>query len=260
MTRKISSTCLVRWLAANLIPLFYLLLTYSVWWGAPVASLLIIALAGMAWPARGLQTLGLAIPRSQAGRAFILACGIAASAWVLIRMASGAQGVLLVPVWQRHTAPYIIAHTVGQTLNEEMVLGALLLKAITAKLPRLRRVWVSAGVAFVFALLHAGFYTLRPAQDWNYGILSPVTLLSIFLVGLIRNNFILGYGNIAYAWAVHLGWNLVFIDSAYYWIETGQKLAEPAIFNVVFGNGWIALALGAFLLISRLPKITTKIR
>ena len=94
---------------------------------------------------------------------------------------------------------------------------------------------MSAGVAALFAVLHSIFYAWRPASMINYGVLSTITLLTIFAVGLLRNNLILAAGNIAFAWAIHLGWNLVFMDSSY--VSTAYaRLDEPAVFNAVLGS------------------------
>lgn len=210
-------------------------LTYNLWWLAPLGSLLIILLSFTAWPESNLQRLGLRIPPRHALVALVLLPLTTAFAWLLIDYVTRIQGVILIPLWQKPHPLELIAHTIGQTLNEEMILGALLLTSLTLRFQRLPLLLVSAGVAALFAVLHSIFYAWRPASMINYGVLSTITLLTIFAVGLLRNNLILSAGNIAFAWAIHLGWNLVFMNSSYVSIAYA-RLAEPEVFNLVLGN------------------------
>ena len=136
---------------------------------------------------------------------------------------------------------FLVVHTLGQTLNEEMVLGSLLLKYAAGKLPKLPPAAISILVALAFSLLHYAFYSLRPVTMINYGVLSLAALASIFAVGVLRNNCILSTGNIAFAWGIHFGWNLVFMDSQYLHAATQVKLPEPAMFNAVFGSPAVLL-------------------
>jgi membrane protease YdiL (CAAX protease family) len=148
-----------------------------------------------------------------------------------------------------------VVHTFGQALNEEMVLGSLLLKSIVSRFERLAPAIVSILVALLFSLLHYAFYAFRPSGWINYGILSLTTLLSIFAVGVLRNNLILSTGNIAYAWGIHFGWNLIFIDTVYFYFTTQAELSEPQKFNAVFGNSavllFVAIAAGISFLLYR---------
>ena len=225
--------------AKLLIGLSFIFLTYNHWLLAPLGPLLIILLSFAAWPGENLERLGLRIPSRHALAALVLLPLTTAFAWLVIGYATRIQGVILIPLWQKPHPLELVAHTIGQTLNEEMILGALL---------------VSAVVAALFTVLHYIFYAWRPESWINYGVLSTVTLLTIFAVGLLRNNLILSAGNIALAWAIHLGWNLVFMDSSY--VSTAQaRLAEPAVFNTVLGNvlvlGVIAAAAASTVFYSR---------
>ena len=229
-------------------------LTYNLWWLAPLGSLVIILLSFAAWPEANLERLGLRIPPRHALAGLVLLPLTTAFAWLIISYATRIQGVILIPLWQKPHPLELIVHTIGQTLNEEMILGALLLTSLVSRFQRAPLLLVSAVVAALFAVLHYIFYAWRPASMINYGVLSTITLLTIYAVGLLRNNLILAAGNIAFAWAVHLGWNLVFMDSSY--VSTAQaRLAEPAVFNAVLGNvlvlGVIAAAAAGSVLYSR---------
>jgi hypothetical protein len=212
-------------------------------------------LAGLA-PALGRTPRASGVDRTVAAGALALVLtGIAA--WIFDRRRLPGQGIHLTPVWQRDDWVVLALHTLGQTLNEEIVLGWILLTSLHRRLPQVSLPALALIVALIFAVLHLIFFAARPSDNHIYGILSAATVFSLFAVGTLRNNLILGMGSITLAWGVHLGWNLIFIGSAYTWEETGSKLAEPAIFNVVFGYTPIILLLtglmGLSMLIFYLP-------
>ena len=243
----------------RLIILIYLLLTYSGGLWALLGSVLIVLVAWLAWRQQWAEHLGLRASTAQWLLALLVLCLAAVAAWVLIPAACQAQGIYLTPIWRRDDWIILALHTLGQTLNEEIVLGWILLTSLHRRLPRVCLPALALIVALIFAGLHLVFFTARPPENLNHGILSAATLLSLFAVGALRNNLILGMGSIALAWGMHLGWNLIFIDSAYTWEETGTKLAEPAIFNAVFGYTPIVVFLTALMLASLLIfRITGK--
>jgi membrane protease YdiL (CAAX protease family) len=228
-----------------LIWLCFIGLTYNLWWLAPLGSLLILLLSFAAWPGENLKRQGLRIPPRHALVALVLLPLTTTFAWLLIDYVTRIQGVILIPVWQKPHPLELIAHTIGQTLNEEMILGALLLTSLASRFKRAPLLLVSAVVAALFAVLHSIFYAWRPEAFMNNGVLSTITLLTIFAVGLLRNNLILAAGNIAFAWAIHLGWNLIFMDSSYVSIAQA-RLAEPEVFNLVLGNVLVLGVIAAF--------------
>jgi membrane protease YdiL (CAAX protease family) len=256
-TSKVVQRWRIKPVAAQvLIVLCFLLLTYNRWWLALLGSLLIILLSYVAWPGNNLHRLGLYIPRSHVILALLILPLVSVSAWLLIKYVTLAQGILLIPLWRKPQSMQLVVHTIGETLNEEMILGALLLTSLISRFRRLPWLLASALVAALFTLLHYVFYAWRPEWAINYGILSSVTLLSIFAVGVLRNNCILGAGNIAFAWAIHLGWNLIFMDSSYYSTTTRSMLDEPAVFNAVFGNTLVLAVIMASACLSSLFLIS----
>jgi hypothetical protein len=235
-----------------LILIAYFCLTYADWWMAPVASVLIVLLAHLACPGRGLDTIGLRIPLAQIGVSLLILCIVAVAAGGIIPTIAASEHITFTPAWEskKWTA---LTHTVGQTLNEEIVLGALLLKSIRKKTRAAHPCVTSAAVALAFSLAHYLFYCARPPGSSNYGTLSVVTLVSLFAIGMARNNCILSTGNVGYAWALHLGWNAVFINSTYTWPSSNTRLAEPAMFNVVLGNTTMVAISLALMGLSLLP-------
>jgi hypothetical protein len=231
--------------AISLLLLVFVFFTYNIWWLAAFGSLLIILLSFAAWPGRNIELLGLRIPPSQAVIALLLCLLAAFCAWLVISFVAPAQAIQLTPLWHRSTWVFLVVHTLGQTLNEEMVLGSLLLKYTAGRLPQLPPAAISILVGLAFSRLHYAFYGLRPGTLINYGILSVAALASIFAVGVLRNNCILSTGNIAFAWGIHFGWNLVFMDSQYLHTATQVNLSEPQMFNTVFGSPAVLLLVTA---------------
>ena len=160
-----------------LILLVFVFFTYNIWWLAAFGSLLIIVLSFAAWPDRNIEQLGLRIPPSQAGIALLLCLLATLCAWLLISFVAPAQAIQLTPLWHRSTWVFLIVHTLGQSLNEEMVLGSLLLKYAAGKLPKLPPAAISILVALAFSLLHYAFYGLRPVTMINYGALLRANLM-----------------------------------------------------------------------------------
>ncbi len=226
----------VRTGAFILLLLVFLLFTYNTWWLAPLGSALIILLSYAVWPGRNINLLGLKIPPKQGLVSLGLAAGTTGIAWLLIGAVTPTQGIAVTPLWSRANWFALVVHTLGQTLNEEMLLGALLLKSFSERFRRLSPQAVSILIALVFSLLHYAFYAFRPPGMINYGTLSLVALASVFAAGVLRNNCILSTGNIAFAWAIHFGWNLVFIDSVYLLSAAQVELSEPQMFNAVLGS------------------------
>ena len=57
-------------------------------------------------------------------------------------------------------------------------------------------------------------------------------------------------GKIAYSWAIHLSFNLVFFAGFFVNISNGDIASEPERFNIVFGNIVMLLLTGSLALLS----------
>lgn len=237
----------LRVTALVLIPISFLCLTYADWWTPPVGSALIVLLARLAWPKQWAKAVGLSIPLDQAGISLVALCIVAIASSSIIAAIAASKGIAFTPVWESKAWGLPLFHTAGQTLNEEIVLGALLLRAVKSRLKVVHPLAISTTVALAFSLLHYAFYGLRPPGSPNYGALSVATLASLFTIGVVRNNCILSTGNVGYAWAIHLGWNAVFMNGTYTWLGSDVSLAEPAMFNAILGNCYM-VAIGTGLM------------
>jgi hypothetical protein len=241
-----------------LVVVLYLGLTYNRWWMAPVGSVSILILAQLAWPDRGTEKLGLNMSSGQIGISLFLLGLLSIGSITIVRTVAPGEGLSLLPVYQNRKWATLLVHTLGQTLNEEMVLGVLLLRYVTSRFRSLPPAVVSTIVAMGFSLLHFVFYGLRPPQSPNYGQLSLWTLLSLFAMGVVRNNCILSAGHIGYAWAIHMGWNVGFIDTWFYLPGSDTRLAEPLVFNLVLGNRYLSTIAAVLMMFSFLLYVNKR--
>ena len=229
----------------------FLVFTYAPdygWWVALTGSALIIAGGKVAWPTAWRQWLGLDFGRREACCAAMVLVATAGVALALIFAIASAAALRYDALWAQRGDRVHYLHNAAQTLNEEMVLGALLLGTMRRALRG--RSWLAIAIlaAAVFSAMHFAFYACRVVGDWNHGHLSALTLASLFLVGVIRNTLILRTGHIAYAWALHLGWNAIFFGGGFY-NRAGWPLNEPDRFNQFLGSpllfGLLVVALTA---------------
>lgn len=136
---------------------------------------------------------------------------------------------------------------IPETFNEEIFFGALLLMGLERNFKRLNKNIIAIGVALIFSLMHQALYKWSPVQP---GILLSIqTILSLIFVGILRNVLILKTRKIAYSWAIHLSFNMIFFSGFYINNSTEKFASEPERFNIVFGNltmvlitGFLALA------------------
>jgi len=124
-------------------------------------------------------------------------------------------------------------YTVFQTLNEEIITGALLLFSVRKKWPGIHPVIISIGAAMLFTVAHGLMY--RFAFD-ERSIIELPALIALFAVGIIRNNTILGFNHIGFSWALHLSWNLVFFGGRYSYVGTATELDQADLFNGIMGE------------------------
>jgi hypothetical protein len=89
------------------------------------------------------------------------------------------------------------------------------------------------GLAVFFSLIHFVFYR------WIFldgGILGIQTLITLFLVGFVRNSLILQTGHIGYSWALHFGWMAIMFGSSHTYINSNMPLKESESFNLYLGS------------------------
>lgn len=205
-------------------------------WLSLAGTGLILVCLKLGWPREWLDLAGLRLSGRQAALSGLLFLVALAVSLGLVRVAAMAPDIGLIPMYERSVFKYLFIHTLGQTVNEEIVLGALLLTALARWCGHRKLILVSIAVALVFALLHYAFYALRTESDRNFGRLTALALLAVFATGVLRNNLILATGHIGYAWAIHLGWNLVCFHSLVVLDGRFPGMNEPERFNRLLGH------------------------
>jgi hypothetical protein len=213
---------------------------------ALLGSALIMVIARAIWPEDWKDWLGLRIGARDAVLAIVITPMLMALLYGMIRSIANAQDILYQPPIVKHgiIAP-IYLHTLGQTLNEEMLFGALLLTALRGRFPRGRSLYIAGIVAFCFSLLHYVFYRWIVLPNYS-GILTLGALFVLFAIGISRNTLILKAGHIAFAWSLHLSINIVGL-LGFYQFESGYKLSEPQVFIHILGSQ-NAVIMSAFVL------------
>jgi hypothetical protein len=205
------------------------------WWWSLTGSALIVAAAHLAWPADALRRLGLRYDRSSMLVCALLLLTCAVGSYVMIRFIISRSEFSFEPFWRQRRWGLQLLHTVGQTLNEEMVIGALLLAAVRRTLPRASVSFIAVIVAAAFSVMHFVFYHWVLSNTYNYGTLELTVVATLWMVGIVRNVLIVRSGHIAYAWALHFGFNVHAFSG---WVRDANRncLNEPAMFNVLLGH------------------------
>ncbi len=203
-------------------------------WRALLGSFLIVLIARKIWPAEWKDWLGLRMHR----RAVILAAALApilmALLYFTIQAIANAQEITYrSPYVEYGLLSLVYLHTLGQTLNEEMLLGALLLNAFRRKFDRIRPFWIATIIAMAFAALHYVFYRWIVLPEYS-GILTGGALFVLFALGVLRNTLIIKFGHIAYSWFIHLSINGVGLIGTYFFAN-GEELTEPQTLNLILG-------------------------
>ena len=137
---------------------------------------------------------------------------------------------------------------IPETFNEEIFIGALLLMGLERNFKRLNKNIIAIGIALIFSLMHQALYKWSPVQPGL--LLTAQTTLTLFFVGILRNVLILKTRKIAYSWAIHLSFNMIFFSGFFINNDTNKFASEPERFNIVFGNLTMVLITGLLALAS----------
>ena len=219
--------------------------TYSAfagWWLSSAGTALILLCSYLIWKKEFLKNIGLQLKVKTIINAVFLAAIIATCAFLLMSNIADKHNIAI-----SYTNWRDYFHDIFYVLNEEIVLGSVLLFALVRK-GKIHPVIASTGLAVLFALIHFVAY------KWFFtekGIIGMVTLVTLFLVGFIRNSLILQTGHIGYSWALHFGWIIVMFGSMHTDMNTNLRVAEPVRFNLYLGSVQLCLIslIAAFLIL-----------
>jgi hypothetical protein len=106
---------------------------------------------------------------------------------------------------------------------------------------------ISLGLALVFAAAH--FLLYRFSNPMHLA-LSAAALATLFLAGVAMNNLYLAFRHIGFSWALHAGWNVVWLPATFYDAATHARLNEPQVFDRVLGSPAIVACAGGMAALS----------
>ncbi|MCA9734925.1 MAG: hypothetical protein H6696_16955 [Deferribacteres bacterium] len=223
------------------------------WWISMIGTGLIILCATFAWPTDIKKRLGIPRKLSQYLLSFFLLIVFAVVAYFLMNF-----------IRTQHQLGFAIgtiqnfSHIFFYTLNEELILGGLILLFLQEKYKHAKPLFISMGVAGIFSIMHYIFYRWI-FQGQAQGILSFAVLISLLIIGVVKNNFILKTGHIGYAWALHFSWMALMFGCGFYRPENLEHLSQTARFNLFLGDGLtmligVVLALGTSVWLIRIRK------
>ena len=224
-----------RRLSRNLwfVPLIlsYVLFSYYFfgrWWDSSVGTILIILFSYMIWKKDFLEVIGMKVDFYIGIKSLLLTGIIVFSSLLMMKyIVHNLDIIIRFDNWRNYY------HGVFYILNEDIILGAIILFVLVRK-RKVRPIVASAGLAVVFSLIHYVFY--RWIFVDNLGILETSTLITLFLVGLVRNNLILQTGHIGYSWALHFGWMSMMFGNIHLYNNSQVVLTEPLRFNTYLGS------------------------
>ena len=214
----------------TLLFLIYVLFSYSFlgdWIYSSIGSLLIIFLSFLIWGNGFLEKIGLQLNLQTLAKSIILVVIIAGFSIFILKYIGNKNDIRIEYYnWRDYY------HVMFYVLNEEIVLGAILLFTLVYKW-KVRPLVASICLAVGFALIHYVFYRWVFADRGALGISTLITLL---LVGFVRNSLILHTGHIGYSWALHFGWIAIMFGSRHTYLNTNMYVSELESFNIYLGS------------------------
>jgi hypothetical protein len=145
-----------------------------------------------------------------------------------------------------------------QAFNEEIRFRALMIGFFIQCVPSAPV--ISLGVAFFFPAAHFLLYRFGALHM----AISMASLATLFFTGVAWNNLYFAFRHIGFSWALHAGWNVVWLPAAIYDATTDKLLYEPQVIDRVLGSQTIvvtacAMAVLSFVLLARSPLTSAAI-
>ncbi len=222
---------------------------YFTWfYSSAIGTIGIVFLAWLTWKKEYSFWIGLQIKTSEILQILFAFIVFLLGSYFLVKVVAEPKEIQLYPGNYKN-----FLHTLFYTLNEEIILGALLLKGIRYYFKKLPDWQISVGVAIIFSIIHFVFFKWIFINTGNLGIF---TLLSLVAVGIARNNLILRTGHIGYSWALHFGWIYIMLGSMHYNLLSEQYLTDFERFEFYLGDFrilgvCIALAIASFMVFKK---------
>ena len=226
-----------------------LLLGPNNWWAFVLASVAILGVLRLLLGQQWTECAGLKLPRTHILMVVVAFTAVAIGSGLLLPVIYQAAGL-------KATAPDIKeqAGFLFQAFNEEILFRALLIGLIVQYVRS--ALAVSLGAALLFSAPHFLMYRFTNPMHLS---LSLAALATLFLAGVAMNNLYLAFRHIGFSWALHAGWNVVWLPATIYDAVTNEPLAEPQVFDRVLGSPVMvattcAVAALSFLFLVRRPQ------
>jgi hypothetical protein len=224
-----------------------LLIAHDNWWAFVLVTAAIMAALRLLLGRQWTDYAGLKLPPTHVLIVVAAFVVVATGSEILLPIVYKAAGLKV-------NAPTIEEQTgfVFQAFNEEIFFRALMIGFVIQYMRS--ALMISLGLAFLFAAAHFLLYrfgTLHMA-------LSMASLATLFFAGVAWNNLYLTFRHIGFSWALHAGWNVVWLPATFYDASTNERLYEPQVFDRVLGSPAIvamacATAVLSFVLLARRP-------
>jgi len=215
------------------------------WWAFALVTAATLVALRLVLGAQWASDAGLKLSPAQAFWVIVTFVVVAAASTMLLHHVYESAGLAV-------TAPVLEdqAGFLFQALNEEILFRALLLGLVVAAVrpaSLLSLLLISLGLALIFPAAH--FLMYRFTNPMHLALSLPA-LATLFCAGLAMNNLYLAFRHIGFSWALHAGWNVVWLPAAFYDAASHAPLAEPQIFERVLGSAAVAASAGAMAVLS----------
>jgi hypothetical protein len=226
---------ITRLLAIQLVFLSYLTFSYNLfgnWWHSSLGTVLILLFSYFAWGNDNLKITGLKLKTNTIIISIVSAILLTLASLLLMKVIGENKDI---SIQFTHWKSYY--HIIFYVLNEEIVLGAITLYYLV-KVLKIEPLLASVLLAIAFAIFHLVFYR------WIFSdrtFLNISTLVTLFLVGLVRNNLIIQTGHIGYSWALHAGWMLAMFGCTHFISLEENYLSESSRFNLYLGSSFMLI-------------------
>ena len=227
---KISYPQFQRIIWVSNIVIIHLIFSYYLlngWWYSGIGTILIVLITYLFNKDKFLKEIGLKIKPVSIMISISLGVIAVIGSFIIMKYIAAKANIGI-----QYTQYGNYIHDVFYTLNEEIILGAVLLFGLS-RLIKVHPFIISAMVAAVFSIIHFMFYKWIFLQK---GLILPETLITLFLVGFFRNNLILKFRHIGFSWAFHFGWMAVMFGSYHFYYSSLIPLNEPERFNFYLGS------------------------
>jgi hypothetical protein len=222
---------------------------FNGWWYSLIGTFSILLLGWFIWKENSLRRMGLNINAGIIIKSLLLAIVLSMAALLIMRHIAGGRGITI-----RYTDWRNYFHDIFYVLNEEIILGALPLIWMIKK-KKLSPLYASLILAIFFSIIHFIFYKWIFLDRGNMHIM---TLLTLFFVGVVRNNLILQTGHIGYSWALHFSWIAIMFGTTHIYNSDETWLSELTRFNTYLGSVEMLIISGILFTFSLLHLLMRK--